>query len=67
MGARRPDSQFKPEYCDLARRVAMLGATNDNLAAVIGVCRRTIDNWLQDYPGWSCPSLRDCRSSAFGR
>jgi hypothetical protein len=50
MGARGPDSQFKPEYCDLARRVAMLGATNDDLAAVIGVCRRIIGNWLQDYP-----------------
>jgi hypothetical protein len=50
MGARGPDSQFKPEYCDLARRVAMLGATNDDLAGILGVCRRTIGNWLQDYP-----------------
>jgi hypothetical protein len=50
MGARGPDSQFKPEYCDLARRVAMLGATNDDLAGILGVCRRTIGNWLQEYP-----------------
>jgi hypothetical protein len=50
MGARGPDSQFKPEYCNTARRVAMLGATNDDLAGVLGVCRRTVGNWLQEFP-----------------
>src|SRR5262245_48982866 len=50
MGARGPDSTFKPDYCNTARRVAMLGATNDDLADILGVCRRTVGNWLQEFP-----------------
>lgn len=50
MGARGPDSQFKPEYCDLARRVSMLGATNEDLAGILGVCRNTVGNWMREYP-----------------
>jgi hypothetical protein len=50
MGERGPDTSFKPEFCNVARRVAMLGATNDDLAAILGVCRRTVGNWLQEFP-----------------
>lgn len=50
MGARGPASSFKREYCDTARRISMLGATLDELAGVLGVCRATVHNWMRDFP-----------------
>jgi hypothetical protein len=32
-------SSYKPEYCTLARKLCMLGATNDDLAEVLSYGR----------------------------
>jgi hypothetical protein len=49
MGERGPDSGYKPEHCELARQVSRLGATNDELAGIFGVCRATLQNWIRDF------------------
>ena len=50
MGERGPESGYKPEHCELARQVARLGATNEELADILGVCRATLQNWIRDHP-----------------
>lgn len=37
MGKRGPASLFKPDYCSLARKFCILGATNENLAELFEV------------------------------
>jgi hypothetical protein len=40
-------SLYQPEYADLARKFCMLGATNDQLAVLLGVrSPSTIDEWI---------------------
>jgi hypothetical protein len=41
-------SLFKPEYVEMARRIALLGATNVELAGVFGVSESTIESWTRD-------------------
>ena len=41
---------YKPEYCDLSRRLGMLGLTGDDLAKALGVSPRTIDSWKSKHP-----------------
>ncbi len=42
---------FKEEYAALAHRMcAIMGATNKELAEVLGVTDRTISNWIAAYP-----------------
>ena len=50
MGARGPNTSFKPDYCDLARRVCMLGATNETWPSSSASAAATIGNWLQEFP-----------------
>ena len=50
MGKRGPASSFKPDYCKLARKFCILGATNENLADAFEVSVATISNWLRDFP-----------------
>ena len=50
MGKRGPASSFKPDYCNLARKFCILGATNENLAELFEVSVATISNWLRDFP-----------------
>jgi hypothetical protein len=38
---------------DRARRLAMLGLTNEEMAKAFGVARSTFDLWLQKYPDFS--------------
>ena len=45
----RPTS-YTPDHCDEARRACMLGATNEELAALLGVSRSTIQNWIDEHP-----------------
>ena len=50
MGARGPKTGYTPDCCDDARRACMLGATNDELGAILGVSRATIHNWMEEFP-----------------
>jgi transcriptional regulator with XRE-family HTH domain len=52
MGKRGPATTFDPEYCALARKYCILGATNDKLAEFLGVSVATIGNWLRDFPAF---------------
>lgn len=48
-GRGRP-TEFRPEYCDIARRLAEQGATDQELADVLRVHRSTFYRWLSDHP-----------------
>jgi hypothetical protein len=52
MGKRGPASGFEPEYCNLARKFCMLGATTEDLAGLFEVHRNTITNWMNDVPAF---------------
>jgi hypothetical protein len=41
---------YTPETGELARKVCMLGATNEELAGCFEVARSTIDEWLASIP-----------------
>lgn len=43
-------SKFRPEYVRMAREVCILGATNPELAKVLGVNADTIHEWRIRYP-----------------
>ncbi|MGO4326745.1 terminase [Cupriavidus sp. 2TAF22] len=45
----RPSS-FKPEFAEQARKLTLLGATNDELADFFGVSTATLRKWSADYP-----------------
>jgi predicted transcriptional regulator len=47
--AGRP-TDFKPEYIDLARNYALLGAKREEIAEFLGVTRRTLRNWCKSHP-----------------
>ena len=47
--AGRP-SKYKPEFVELARKVAKLGATEQEVAEVLGVSKSTLNNWKGEHP-----------------
>jgi hypothetical protein len=49
MAGGRPTA-YKPDNAEISRHACMLGATNETLAARLGVCRRTIDSWIATIP-----------------
>ena len=53
MGKRGPAPSYKPDYCPIAYKFCLLGATNEDLADVFKVSRNTIGNWLARYPEFS--------------
>jgi hypothetical protein len=52
MGKRGPAPIYKPDYCTLAYKFCLLGATNEDLAGLFGVCIATIGHWLRRYPAF---------------
>jgi hypothetical protein len=52
MGKRGPASTFNPDYCTLAHKFCILGATNEQLAECFEVSVATIGNWLRDFPAF---------------
>lgn len=50
MGARGPKTGYTPDCCDRARRACLSGATNEELAGLLGVSRATIHNWMEQFP-----------------
>lgn len=47
--AGRP-TDYAPEYTELARNYALLGAKREEIAEFLGVTRRTLSNWCKRYP-----------------
>ena len=43
-------SLFKPEYIEQAKKLALLGATDKDLANFFDVTEQTINNWKRDFP-----------------
>ena len=43
-------TKFREEYCEQARKLCLLGYTDEELADFFGVCTSTIDNWKNEYP-----------------
>jgi hypothetical protein len=52
LGAGRPQS-YKPEFDELAYRMALLGLTDEEMAQFFGVNPDTIYAWDRDHPGFS--------------
>lgn len=44
-----PD-KFKPEYCDQAYKLCLLGATDTAIANFFNVCEATVNNWKIRHP-----------------
>jgi hypothetical protein len=47
-GGGRP-ALYKPEYAEMARKIALLGATEQDLAGIFGVGDTTISDWKKNY------------------
>jgi len=43
-------TKYKPEYCEQAHKLALLGATDNQLADFFKVTEQTINNWKIDFP-----------------
>jgi hypothetical protein len=41
---------FKPEFCEIARKFCLLGATDEKLAEFFEVSVKTLNNWKGKYP-----------------
>ena len=50
MGKRGPAPTYKPEFCPLAYKFCLLGATNEDLADLFEVAVATLGYWLRRYP-----------------
>lgn len=47
-------SKYKPEYAEMARKVSLLGTTNQQLADFFEVGIATIDRWLAEHRDFRC-------------
>ena len=47
------DTSYKPEYAEMARKIALLGCTDAELADILGVCETTINAWKKKYEDFS--------------
>lgn len=56
-------TDFRPEYVELARNYALLGAIDDQLAAFFGVSDRTIRTWKSKHPEFAA-ALAEGKSAA---
>lgn len=43
-------SDYKPEFAELARNYCLLGATEGELGPLLGVTDRTVRNWKKKHP-----------------
>ena len=50
MAKRGPVPNYKPDFCPIAYKFCLLGATNEDLADLFEVSLATIGNWLAKYP-----------------
>lgn len=52
------DSLYSPEMNDAARKLALLGLTNAEMAEFFGVDERTFYRWMSEFPAF-CQSVND--------
>ena len=57
MPAGRP-TKYNPDYCEQARKLCLLGYTDDELADFFNVHRDTIYEWKKVYPDFSDALLK---------
>lgn len=43
-------TDYRPEFADMAYRLALLGLTREQMATAFDVCERTIYHWQQEHP-----------------
>ena len=46
------NSAYRPEFNEQARKLCLLGYTDDELADFFSVCVRTINNWKSQHPAF---------------
>src|SRR5512143_390267 len=61
-GRGRP-TLYRPELCERAREYCRRGASLDQLAGLLGVAPRSIDNWIRRIPEFAA-AVRDGRAEA---
>jgi hypothetical protein len=66
LAARGRPTVFKDEYCELANKFCLLGATNADLARMFSVDERTIDRWIAEKPDF-CRTIKEGREEADAR
>lgn len=66
VGARGPLSQYKPSYCEEARKLCENGAIDVEIAEHFGVAIRTIYRWKNSYPDFAA-ALRVGKDAADDR
>lgn len=57
------DSLYTPEMDDQARKLALLGMTDAEVAAFFGVAERTLNRWKLDHPAF-CHALNEGKVAA---
>jgi hypothetical protein len=57
------DSDYDPSMNDMARKLALLGLTNEELAEFFGVAERTIYRWLAEIPAF-CQAVMEGKTVA---
>lgn len=55
--------KYRPEFCEQAKNYALLGATDDQMAAFFGVSRSNFAEWKNRYPGFG-QALREGKDIA---
>ena len=50
MGVAGRPTKFKEEYIELVYKLCLLGATDKEMADILGVTEQTFNNWKIDYP-----------------
>lgn len=56
-------TKYKPEYCEQATKLCLLGATDEDLARFFNVANSTIYEWMNEHPDFS-ESIKDGRLGA---
>lgn len=46
------DSKYDASMNEQARKLALLGCTDEEVASFFGVCKKTINNWKNEYPAF---------------
>lgn len=46
------NSSYRPDFADQARKLCLLGATDEELASFFEVCTATIYNWQKQHPAF---------------
>jgi len=62
-GGRTP--KWNPQYCEIAKRFALLGMKDDEMADSMGIVRSTFYKWMHDYPEFS-DAVKQGRENADG-